>query len=198
LLLGILGAFFFRILFILLGITLLQSFSWMYPVLGAILCFTAILAWKSGEVKLQDTFVFRGLKKVVHVEEGEHKGQFWIKKKGRWHATRLLFALLLIELFDLVFAIDSIPAVLSITQDPFLAYTSNVFAVLGLRSFYLALSRWQEKMPDIKSAISCILLFVGAKMVSSPWIHIPNGISLTVVVVILVSFFFFAKKKKPV
>lgn len=185
LLLGILGAFFFRIIFILLGITLLGAFSWMYPVFGAILCVSAWLAAKTEKVKIENTLVFRVVKKVIPFEKGDSKGKFFLKKAGKWHATKLFFALALVEMFDCVFAVDSVPAVLSITQDPFLAYTSNVFAVLGLRSFYLALSKWQEKFPHLRSAISLILFFIGAKMIVAPWFHVPTAISLAVVVGII-------------
>lgn len=185
LLLGILGAFFFRIVFILLGIALLGAFSWMYPVLGAVLCVSAWFAAKTEKVKIENTFVFKSVKKVLPIEEGDHRGKLLIKKQGKWHATRLMFALVLVELFDCIFAIDSVPAVLAITQDPFLAYTSNVFAVLGLRSFYLALAKWQEKIPHLRSAICYILLFIGGKMILSPWLHIGNGVSLAIVLGII-------------
>lgn len=187
---GVLGAFIFRIAFILLGVTLLDSFDWMYVVFGGILCVSAIIFWKSGEINIRDSRLFALAQKFLRIEKEFHEGSFFKKKRGKTYVTSLFLALLFVEAFDLVFAVDSIPAVLGITKDPFLAYTSNVFAVLGLRSFYLFLAKLNEKVTFLKPAILSILLFIGLKMVVSPLIHIPNLISLGAVSAILVFFVF--------
>ncbi|MBS0627250.1 MAG: TerC/Alx family metal homeostasis membrane protein [Verrucomicrobia bacterium] len=194
LLLGVLGALLCRIIFILIGITLLNLFSWMYFAFGAILCVSAIYLWKSHGINIKDSFLFALAKRWLPIDEKEHDGRFFIRRRGKIYVTVLFLALLFIEATDVLFAVDSIPAVLAITKDPFLAYTSNVFAVLGLRSFYLVLAKLQDKLEGLKPAILCILLFIGVKMFISPFIHVSNFISLVVIVLILSVFLFFFRK----
>lgn len=193
---GVLGAFVSRIIFILVGITLLNLFTWMSFVFGAILCVSAIYLWKSDGIDIQNSWLFSWIKKWVPIYDQHHGGHFFKKKNGKIYVTSLFIALLFIEASDILFAVDSVPAVLAITKDPFLAYTSNVFAVLGLRSFYLSLAKLQEKFSFLKPAILCILLFVGLKITISPFFHISNVISLGVICLILLYFIFFYKKKK--
>lgn len=195
---GVLGAFVCRIIFILLGITLLNLFSWMYFVFGAILCVSAIYLWKSHGINIKDSYLFAFAKRWLPIDKKEHNGRFFVSRQGKLYVTSLFLALLFIEASDILFAIDSIPAVLAITKDPFLAYTSNVFAVLGLRSFYLVLARLQEKLSGLKPAILCILLFIGVKMFISPFIHISNPISLVVISLILCGFLVFSQKNKAI
>ncbi len=192
--LGIIGALVCRIVFILLGITLIETFTWMYFVFGGILCASAVYLWNAEEVKIEDTFLFRFLTRILRIEKGDHKGHFFIMRNGKLYVTSLFLSLMFVEGFDLLFAVDSVPAVLAITKDPFLAYTSNVFAILGLRSLYHYLSELQEKMQCLKPAILCILLFVGIKMILSPFLHIPGIVSLIIIVLILMTFFFRGKR----
>ena len=193
---GVLGAFICRISFILLGITLLEWFSWMSYVFGAILCVSAIYLWRSHGINIEDSWLFLWAKKWLRIDEQKHEGHFFTYKGGKFYVTSLFLALLFIEASDILFAVDSIPAVLAITKDPFLAYTSNVFAVLGLRSFYLYLAKSQEKLSCLKPAILCILLFIGVKMFISPFWHISNLISLIIISLILIFFILFDRKKK--
>lgn len=194
---GVLGAFAFRIIFILLGIALLESFAWMYLVFGAVLCCSAIYMWKSHGIDIQKTRLFSMATKILPIDWKEKSDRFFISKEKKFFVTPLFLSLLFIEASDLLFAIDSIPAVLAITKDSFLAYTSNVFAVLGLRSFYLLLARAQERLEYLKPAILCILLFIGLKMLLSAFFHISNLVSLIAVLSILSSFivFHFLTKK---
>ncbi len=185
---GVLGAFVCRISFILIGITLLESFSWMYFVFGIILFISAIYLWKSHGINIQESWLFVWAKRWLPLDEKEHEGHFFRKKEGKVYVTTLFLALLFVEAADLLFAVDSIPAVLAITKDPFLAYTSNVFAVLGLRSFYLCLAELQEKLSCLKPAILSILLFIGVKMFISPFFHISNLICLLIICFIFIFF----------
>ncbi|MES2198743.1 MAG: hypothetical protein V4489_01050, partial [Chlamydiota bacterium] len=124
---GVIGAFICRISFILLGITLLELFTWMYFVFGAVLCISAVYLWKSEGINIQDSLLFSWAKRWLPIDEKEHNGHFFTRREGKFYVTSLFLALLFIEASDILFAVDSIPAVLAITKDPFLAYTSNVF-----------------------------------------------------------------------
>lgn len=194
---GILGALICRIIFIVIGIGLLHHFSWMYFVFGAILCVSAIVFYKQKEEKdLKDSILLRGIRKYLPLEEGPHQGRFWIKKRGKIYFTTLFVALLFIEASDIIFAIDSIPAVLAITSNPFLAYTSNVFAVLGLRSFYFFLESLHKKFSYLKLAIVLILLFVGLKMLLLHVLAISTEVSLAIIGAIILIAILLSKKEK--
>lgn len=177
--LGVLGALIFRLAFICLGISLLQRFEWMYFVFGGILCISAVafLRQKDEEQDLSNSWLFSLAQKMFRLDMQEHKGKFWIRKEGKLYATRLFLALFLIESFDLVFAVDSVPAVLAVTSDIFLAYTSNVFAVLGLRSLYFLLMHLKSRFAHLKNGIALILFFVGIKLVLVPFFHIPSWVT---------------------
>ena len=168
----------------------------MSYVFGTILCISAIYLWKSHGINIQDSWLFAWVRRWLFIDKKEHEGHFFSKREGKFYVTSLFLALLFIEASDILFAIDSIPAVLAITKDPFLAYTSNVFAVLGLRSFYLYLARLQKKLSCLKPAILCIILFVGVKMLMSPFLHISNLISLIVISLILLIFILLGFMKK--
>ena len=185
--LGILGALVFRLLFILLGISLLHKFEWMYFVFGAFLCFSAVCFYRQkGEAKdLSKSILVKIAKKIFRLDSGEHLGSFFIRKKGKLYVTTLFLSLFLIESSDIVFAVDSVPAVLAITSNIFIAYTSNVFAVLGLRSFYFLLARLKEQFAHLKSSIALILLFVGTKLILVPFWEIPSWATLTFIVTAL-------------
>ena len=181
---GVLGALVCRILFILSGIALLEEFPWMYFVFGGILCLSAFYLFKrkeAGKEDFKDTWIMKIATRFLRVDKEFHQGRFSVIRNGKFYITTLFLALMLIEGFDILFAIDSIPAILSITSDPFLAYTSNVFAVLGLRSFYFFLVSLHQKFTHLKSAIILLLLFIGVKLIIMPWVHISNEISLLVI-----------------
>jgi len=177
--LGVLGALVFRLIFIFVGLSLLETFHWMYFVFGGVLCISAIafLVHKNEEKDLGRSWLFSLAQKMFRLDMLEHKGKFWIRKKGKLYATRMFLALFLIESFDLVFAVDSVPAVLAVTSDLFLAYTSNVFAVLGLRSLYFLLDHLKSRFSHLKNGIALILLFVGIKLLLIPFFSIPGWIT---------------------
>ena len=150
---GIIGAIFMRIGFILAGISLLESFHWMIYVLGAILLFTSIRMITKKEkdkIEIENSFSVKFLRKFIPIDISENYSKFIVKKQGKRYATILLVALFSVEITDLVFALDSIPAVLAITNDVFIVITSNIFAVLGLRSLYFVIGRGIEKLIYLK------------------------------------------------
>jgi tellurite resistance protein TerC len=180
---GIIGAIVLRIVFIIAGVQLIKAFSFMIYLLGAVLVLTAIKMFTSKEEEIHpDHNIFVKLaKKLFKVKadvEGDH---FFIKHDGEIFATVAFITLVLVESTDVVFAIDSIPAVLAITQDSFIAITSNLFAILGLRSLFFALSGILNLFRYLKFGISFILLFIGVKMLISGWVHISVQTSLLVI-----------------
>jgi len=184
---GILGALVMRALFIWLGALLIQKFSWIIYPFGIILLWTGVklILRPSAQADPQRAWIIRLFKYFVPVTPDYVGGAFLIKLQGKIHATPLLLVLLAIESTDLVFAIDSIPAVFAVTKDPFIVYTSNIFAMLGLRSLYFALSGVLERLYYLRYGLAVILVFVGIKMLVSPFIHIPTAISLLVIIVVL-------------
>ena len=185
---GILGAVALRFLFIFLGVKLISLFSWTIYVFGALLLFTAIkmlLQKEDDNFDPSNAFILKVLKKVMPVKADYHGENFFVKEGAKWFATPLFAAVLVIEMSDLIFAVDSIPAVLSITQDTFLVYSSNIFAIIGLRSLYFLLSGMAGKFPYLKYGISVILAFVGIKMIISHFVSVPIVLSLGIIVGIL-------------
>ena len=185
---GILGAVAMRFIFIFIGVKLLAAFAWMIYVFGALLIFTALKMLLQKEDEKADpgkSWVLRVFKKVMPIKTDYHGENFFVRETNKWFATPLFAALLVIEMSDVVFAADSIPAVLGITQDTFLVYSSNIFAIIGLRSLYFLLNGMADKFPYLKYGISVILLFVGVKMLASHYIHIPVLLSLGIIVAIL-------------
>ncbi len=186
---GILGAVVLRFMFIFLGVQLISLFSWTIYVFGALLIFTAakMLLQKDddGDFDPSQSFILKLLKKVMPIKTDYHGENFFVLENAKRMATPLLAAVMVIEVSDLIFAVDSIPAVLSITQDTFLVYSSNIFAIIGLRSLYFLLSGMAGKFPYLKYGISVILFFVGVKMLLSHFFPIPIVASLGVIVGIL-------------
>lgn len=185
---GILGAVLMRFLFIFVGVQLISSFTWMIYVFGALLIFTAIKMLMQKEDEKFDpseSFILKVFKKFMPIKTDYHRENFFVKEKTKWFATPLFAALLVIEMSDVIFAIDSIPAILGITQDTFLVYSSNIFAIIGLRSLYFLLAGMAGKFPYLKYGISVILFFVGVKMIISHFVKIPVPLSLGIIVVIL-------------
>jgi len=185
---GIMGAIVMRGLFIATGLTLLANLHWIIYIFGAFLIYTAArLAFKKEEqIKPERNPIFRLFRKFVPMTKKYHGNHFLMKGRGRRLATPLLMVLVVIETTDIIFAVDSVPAVLAITQDPFIVYTSNIFAVMGLRSLYFALSGVIEKFYYLNYGLAAILAFLGLKMVFSELYEVPVVISLGVVLGILV------------
>ena len=186
---GILGAVALRFLFIFVGVQLISLFSWTIYVFGVLLIFTAakmLLQKEDDNFDPSHSLPLKILRKFMPLKTDYHGENFFIKEAGKWFATPLFAAVLVIEMSDLIFAVDSIPAVLSITQDTFLVYSSNIFAIIGLRSLYFLLSGMAGKFPYLKYGISVILFFVGAKMLISHYVKIPILASLGVIVGILI------------
>ncbi|MFH1894314.1 MAG: TerC/Alx family metal homeostasis membrane protein [Patescibacteria group bacterium] len=185
--LGILGAFLMRAIFIFGGIWLLQKFDFLFYIFGAFLIFTAfkLLVQKGEKIDPQKSWFLKIVKKFVPVEENCKEDKFFIKKGKAICLTPLFIALILIESSDLVFALDSVPAVLAITQDPFLAYTSNAFAILGLRALYFFLTTLLPKFVYLEKAIITLLAFAGFKMIFNQIYHIPLVFSLVFILAVL-------------
>jgi tellurite resistance protein TerC len=187
---GIWGAVIMRLGIILAGLWLITHFHWLLYVMGAVLVLTGvkIMLMKDKEKDLSEALIIRLTQKlfrVTHDLDGEH---FFVRKNKLLYATPLFIALIFIEFSDLVFAIDSIPAVFAITREPFIVWTSNIFAILGLRAMYFLLARMVEQLSMLKYGIALILVFVGTKMLIEPWWKIPPVISLSVIAFIIVSF----------
>lgn len=185
---GILGAVIMRFIFIFVGVQLITKFSFMIYLFGAFLIWTAIkmLIHKEEEKKdLSKMPLLKFAKKIIPFKDDYHSDNFFAKIDGKTFATPLLACVFVIEGSDLIFALDSIPAVLSITQDTFIVYTSNIFAIIGLRSLYFLLAGMASKFEYLKYGIALILAFVGLKMVLSSVIHLPIWLSLLVIAGIL-------------
>ncbi len=185
---GILGALIMRAIFIFTGVALIQKFHWVIYLFGAILIVSGVKMGvsKDKEIQPEKNPVLRLFRRMMPVTERYEADKFWVRVGGRVHATPLFAVLLVVETTDLVFAVDSIPAILAITHDPFIVYTSNVFAILGLRALYFALAAVMDLFHYLHYGLSVILVFVGVKMIVSGFFKIPVGIALAVVVGVLV------------
>jgi tellurite resistance protein TerC len=185
---GILGAIVMRLIMIGLGAFLLQRFNWIVYVFGALLVVTGIrmLTQKEERVDLERNPVVRLARRLIPLSPSYDGTRFFTRTAtGKAVATPLLLVVLVVEWSDLVFAIDSIPAIFAVTRDPFLVYSSNVFAILGLRALYFVLAGMLDKFVYLKPGISFILIFVGLKMLLSGWFHVPILLSLGVIVTTL-------------
>jgi tellurite resistance protein TerC len=184
---GILGAMILRAAFILVGAALLSRFEWLLYVFGAFLIFTGgkILCGKDVETHPEHNPVLKLFGKVFPIVRHFGDGKFIVKHRGRWYATALLPVLLVVEATDVVFAVDSIPAIFAVTRDPFIVFTSNIFAVLGLRALYFVLKTIMDAFQYLKVGLGLVLVFVGGKMCTEEWVHVPAEISLLVVVALL-------------
>src|SRR4051812_5416167 len=184
---GILGALVMRGLFIAVGAALLARFEWIIYVFGALLVITGIrMAVKQDEeFDGEQNPVVKLARRFLPITDGYREKHFFSIENGRRHATPLLLVLVLVEATDLIFAIDSIPAIFGITRDPFLVFTSNIFAVLGLRSLFFLLASVVTKFHLLKYGLAVILTFVGVKMLIESWVHIPIMLSLGVVLAVL-------------
>lgn len=179
---GILGAIIFRGLMISFGVIIINKFTWTTYLFGAFLIFTAIKMYFSKEeddFEPKDSFVYKTLGKIIPITSEHDKEKFFIlNHKGKKAATPLFVALIVIEVMDVLFAVDSVPAILAITSDPFIVFSSNIFAILGLRSMYFFLANMLEKFSYLEYSLIAILTFVGVKMIAHDYIHIPEWASL--------------------
>ena len=184
---GILGALVMRALFIFAGISLLQRLHWIIYVFGALLILTGIkmVTEKDKEIHPEKNPVLKLFRRLVPVTEHSHADRFFVKQAGHYAATPLFIVLLVVETTDVIFAVDSIPAILAITVDPLIVYTSNVFAILGLRALYFALAGVIGLFHYLHYGLSAILVFVGAKMLLADIYKLPVGAALSVVAGIL-------------
>ena len=196
------GALVMRAIFILAGIQLLKRFEWVIYIFGAILIYSGIKLFGQQDQKIEPekNIVLRGFRKLFPVTKTYEDDKFFVRRDGIRYATPLAIVLIIIETTDLLFAADSIPAVLAVTREPFIVYTSNVFAILGLRSLYFALAGMIETFHLLHYGLSLILIFIGVKMLASHYVKIPIGIALGVVAGVLllsiVGSLLFPKKAK--
>jgi tellurite resistance protein TerC len=179
---GIVGALVMRATLIAAGVTLVRRFYWVSYVLGAFLILTGIkmALQKHKDMRPERNSLLRLIRRSIPVTEDDDTGKFFARRAARWHATPLFIVLLFVETMDLIFAVDSIPAILAITPDPFIVYTSNVFAILGLRSLYFVLAGIMRSFHYLHYGLAIVVVFVGAKMLLSGVVRIPVGISLGV------------------
>ena len=185
---GVLGALVMRAVMILAGTALLHRFEWMIYVFGGFLVFTGIkmLLTEDEERDPSQHPAVRLFKRLIPFDEKGGFDHFFTIRDGRRFATPMLLVLLSVEITDVVFAVDSIPAVLAVTRDPFIVYTSNVFAILGLRSLYFLLAKMMDRFHRLKTGLAVILAFVGVKMCIAEWLKIPTMVSLLVILTVLI------------
>jgi tellurite resistance protein TerC len=184
---GILGALVMRAIFIGAGAALMERFHWILYVFGAFLLFTGLkmAIYRNQEIHPENNPVLKLVRRLMPVTNDYEGDHFFVRKAGKQMATPLFLVLVLVETTDLIFAVDSIPAIFAVSRDPFIVYTSNVFAILGLRSLYFVLAGVMDKFAYLKLGLSAILVFVGTKMLITEVYKIPATVSLLVVAAIL-------------
>lgn len=184
---GILGALILRGIMIAAGAALLHRFDWIMYVFGAFIIYAGLHMLFQGRAAdhPEKNFLVRYLSKHLPLTRDYRQQKFFVRESGKLFATPLFLVLLVVEITDVTFAVDSIPAVFGITRDPFIVYSSNVFAILGLRALYFLLAAVLEKLAYIKVGLAVVLIFVGAKMIVEPWLHISVAVSLAIVMGIL-------------
>lgn len=201
---GIFGALIFRLIFILIGVALIEQFHWVIYIFGAFLIFTGIkLAFeKDKEINPHRNPVLKVVRRFVPVTKDFHGEKFFIKRNGKWIATPMFIVLVMIETTDIVFAFDSIPAIMAITRDTFIIYSANAFAILGLRALYFALSGVMRLFHYLHYGLALILVYVGTKMMLEDLVEIPTLVTLSVIILtitfsILISIIY-PKKEPPI
>jgi tellurite resistance protein TerC len=180
---GILGAIILRGILILLGTALVERFDWIFFVFGAFLLYSAsqMLIKKDEDVDPHESWIVKIIHKIVPVVRDHKNGKLFVKHKGKMAVTILFVALVVVEFTDLVFAFDSIPAIFGITTDPFIVFTSNIFAILGLRSLYFVIAKIHDLFHYLNYGLATILAFIGIKMIIMDWVHISTAKSLIVI-----------------
>lgn len=187
---GILGAIVFRGLMIYFGVLLINKFTWTTYIFGLFLIYTAMkMLFTSEDEKFQPrkSFIYKTLKKIMPISNHIDKEHFFVKRRHINAATPLFVALVVIEVMDVVFALDSVPAILAITSDPFLVFSSNIFAILGLRSMYFFLAHMLNRFAYLEYSLIAILTFVGLKMLLHDYIKLPEWLSLTFIAISLLA-----------
>jgi tellurite resistance protein TerC len=183
---GVTGALIMRALMIVAGVALLQRFDWLIYIFGAYIVYAGIhMLLPQGESDVEQMTIVRFARRWLPVSSGAGGGRFFVRENGRWHCTLLFLVLLVIEATDLVFALDSIPAIFGVTRDAFIVYTSNACAVLGLRSLYFVLAGAVQSLAYLHFGLAAVLIFIGGKMLGDHFIHVPTPLSLVIVAVIL-------------
>lgn len=184
---GVVGALITRALFIAAGAALIARFGWILYLFGLVLVVSGwkMLTQKNLEVHPDRNFFIRMARKLFPVSTGFESGKFFVRVNGVLHLTPLFLVLLTVETTDIVFAVDSIPAVFGVTQDPFIVFTSNIFAILGLRATYFLLAGMMESFPYLSHGLSLVLIFIGVKMLVADFVHVPVGLSLGIVMLVL-------------
>ena len=185
---GIFGAILMRGVMIGLGAVLLQRFEWITWVFGGILILTAVKMARSGEERIEPEKnpLVRLARRLLPITPAYENSHFFVRSLTQgWMATPLFLVLLVVEWSDVVFAVDSIPAVFAVTRDPFVVYASNLFAILGLRALFFVLAGALDRFHYLKPGVALILLFVGAKMLLGHWVHLPTLLSLGIIIMIL-------------
>lgn len=186
---GVFGAIVMRAVMILAGAWVVSEFSWVLYLFGAFLLITGVrmLVAADSEPDVANNPVLRFARRHLRVADGDHGEKFMVMKGGLRYVTPLFLVLILIEVTDLIFAVDSIPAIFAITTDPFIVFTSNLFAILGLRALYFLLVDVADRFHLLKFGLAMVLVFIGAKMLIMPWYHVPVEASLLVVAVLIAS-----------
>jgi tellurite resistance protein TerC len=184
---GVLGAIVLRAIMILAGAWLVREFGWVLYLFGAFLVVTGVrmLVMAEKEPDLNKNPVLKFARRHLRITEGHHGEKFSVMKDGVRYFTPLFLVLILIETSDLVFAVDSIPAIFAITTDPFIVFTSNIFAIMGLRALYFLLADVADRFHLLKYGLAMVLTFIGAKMLITPWYHVPVAASLAIVAVLI-------------
>lgn len=184
---GVLGAIAMRAVMILAGAWVVREFHWVLYLFGAFLVVTGVrmLVAAEKEPDLERNPVLRFARRHLRIAEGDHGEKFSVMENGVRHFTPLFLVLLLVEASDLVFAVDSIPAIFAITTDPFIVFTSNIFAIMGLRALYFLLADVADRFHLLKYGLAMVLAFIGTKMLIAPWYHVPTAASLAVVVILI-------------
>ena len=196
---GVLGALVFRALFIAAGAALLDRFSWTIFVFGAFLVYTGIKMARHGDTQVEpDHNPIVGLvRKAIPITSDYRDTHFFVREAGKRFGTPLLVVLVAIETTDIIFAVDSIPAIFAVTRDPFIVFTSNAFAILGLRALYFLLADAMGRFSYLKVGLAVVLVYVGVKMLISEWYHIPTGISLLVIAGVITTAVVFSLRASP-
>ncbi|MDD4977577.1 MAG: TerC family protein [Gallionella sp.] len=184
---GVLGAIMLRAIMILAGAWLVREFSWVLYMFGAFLIVTGIrmLVMAEKTPDMEKNPVLKFARRHLRISDEHHGEKFTVLKNGVFYFTPLFLVLILIEVSDLVFALDSIPAIFAITTDPFIVFTSNIFAIMGLRALYFLLADVADRFHLLKYGLAMVLTFIGAKMLVAPWYHVPVAASLAIVAVLI-------------
>ncbi|HQS82204.1 MAG TPA: TerC family protein [Thiobacillus sp.] len=184
---GVLGAIVLRAVMILAGAWVVREFSWVLYLFGIFLVVTGIrmLVMAEKEPDLEKNPVLRFARRHLRISDGYHGEKFTVMKEGVRYFTPLFLVLILIEVSDVVFAVDSIPAIFAITTDPFIVFTSNIFAIMGLRALYFLLADVADRFHLLKYGLAMVLTFIGTKMLIAPWVHLPVVVSLVVIAVLI-------------